>query len=72
MKFVFDVPSPAAADPHGFAVLVKVKDRRFIGLDRPLGRTEIHLRNLKRNKIFIFLFLPNKRRNDTFTEWIIR
>lgn len=47
MKFVFDVPPPAVRDPHGYAVIVKVKDHRYIGRSRQLGRTEIHLRNLR-------------------------
>ena len=56
MKFVFDVPASAISDPHGFAVLVKVKDHRLIGRDRPLGRTEIHLRNLRNQKEVIGWF----------------
>ena len=56
MKFVFDVPPSAVSDPHGFAILVKVKDRRFVGRDRPLGRTEIHLRNFKNQKEVIGWF----------------
>lgn len=47
MKFVFDVPPSAVNDPHGYAVIVKVKDHRYIGRSRQLGRTEIHLRNLR-------------------------
>jgi len=50
MKFVFDVPVSAISDPHGFALLVKVKDHRIIGYNRPLGRAEIHLRSLKNQK----------------------
>ena len=50
MKFVFDVPGPAVSDPHGFALSVKVKDHRFVGRNRPLGRAEIHLRTLKGQK----------------------
>lgn len=50
MKFVFDVPPSAVNDPHGYAVIVKVKDHRYIGRNRHLGRTEIHLRNLRNQK----------------------
>ena len=50
MKFVFDVPSTAVSDPHGFALSVKVKDYRLVGRNRPLGRAEIHLRTLRTQK----------------------
>jgi hypothetical protein len=47
MTFIFEVPPKAVTDPQKYSIVLKVKDFRFIGKNKSIGITEIHLRNLK-------------------------
>lgn len=47
MTFIFEVPPKAVTDPQKYGILIKVKDFHFIGKNKSIGMTEIHLRNLK-------------------------